>query len=154
MNGELSLLSYCMNCHAKCCQSGVAIGFPILSEDEVHRINEPAGVREIHAAPGKSYFVTREKNGGQCYFLADGACAIQSVKPLDCACYPVKAVPGDNHVRFVVDGECEATRHINGEFFDRAKIVALQSMSRFDRVVYEHWLANHIGWVRRSAVEI
>lgn len=156
MTNSLSLIEYCIPCRSGCCKVGSLIGSPILSRDEMLKIREvsPVPIKEVSTPSGKTYYVLEEQQGSnRCFFLNENnGCDIQHIKPLDCLCYPIKAVWLDNKIGFIIDPDCPAAKHLSPEFIDEAKGIALKSIRRFDRETYEYWLNNHVGWVKEGVV--
>jgi len=152
MHEKLSLLKYCIPCKAKCCKTGRLIGSPILSRGEISRIEKTANRRfkKITSPAGEDYFIIREqKRTKRCFFLTEeNKCYIQNKKPLDCLCYPVKAIYDNHSIKFMIDNKCPAARHLSKKFLKNAKITALKSIKRFNKLTYEHWLDNYVGWVK------
>ena len=152
---NLSLLKYCIPCGAKCCKTGKLIGSPVLSKDETLNIKEIAKghIKEVLSPTGEKYYILLEQEGAnRCFFLTEkNKCKIQKVKPLDCLCYPVKAVYNDGkEIRFIIDKNCPAARHLGNEFIEEAKLIALRSIKRFGRQTYHHWLHNNVGWAEKA----
>jgi Fe-S-cluster containining protein len=83
--------------------------------------------------------------------MNNNKCRIQNVKPLDCLCYPLKAVYKGNSIAFIVDINCPANEFLNDKFLQEAKKIAVSSIQRFDRETYTHWLSNYVGWVGKTA---
>ncbi|MFH1290324.1 MAG: hypothetical protein ABIH92_02855 [Nanoarchaeota archaeon] len=155
---NLSLLKHCIPCKAKCCKTGKLIGTPILSEDEASKVKKMADehIKEVTSPTGEKYYTILEQKGTQrCVFLTDkNKCRIQDIKPLDCLCYPIKAVHAGDAIKFIIDKDCPASKHLSKEFIEDAKKTALKSIKRFDKQTYQHWLDDYIGWVKNSGVEL
>ncbi|MFH1307466.1 MAG: hypothetical protein ABIH72_01285 [archaeon] len=150
MAEKLSLYKFCALCNSKCCKDVGGIGSPILTKeerDEYEKVREES-TKKIKCSGGE-YFLLKTKNGtNQCIFLSDnGKCEIQEIKPMDCACYPIKAIYKNNEIIFILDSDCLASAHLSEEFIEKAKKVALESVKRFDKKIFQHWLDNYIGWV-------
>ena len=163
MNSKLSLLKFCIPCNAKCCKHGETIGSPILDEQEMKKIKKVLDkeIKEVVLENGKKYYViiVDEKEKRCPYLSKDNKCLIQEVKPLDCAIYPIKAVyvndePEDDTIKFVVDSDCPASKHLSKEFIEEAKKLSVESLKRFDKQTFNHWLNNYIGWVQRYGVDL
>jgi Fe-S-cluster containining protein len=155
MNQHLSLIKRCVPCRAKCCKAGDRIGSPILDYEERTRAEEimRGSTREVALPSGQKYYLINEAEGSRlCSLLReDNTCLIQKIKPLDCLCYPIKAVYGDDHaVRLVIDADCPAAQHINDLFVSVAKDAAMKSIRRFDEATYNHWLDNYVGWAKNG----
>ena len=150
MNKNLSLLNFCIPCKAKCCKTGKLIGSPILSKDEIDKIGRNENLQEITSPTGEKYFIIKEYKGTKkCFFLSEGnECKIQDKKPLDCLCYPIKAVYSEDKIVFITDQNCPAAKNLSKEFIERAREIALKSIKRFDKETYEHWLNNNVGWAK------
>ncbi|MFH1211760.1 MAG: hypothetical protein V1659_02405 [Candidatus Woesearchaeota archaeon] len=151
---ELSLLKFCIPCNSKCCKAGKLIGTPILSADEAKKMPYPekTHLQEVISPVGEKYFVIKErKKSNKCFFLNDdNTCRIQNNKPLDCLCYPIKAVYSDDKIWYILDSECPACTSLSKDFIKNAKKIALKSIKRFDKQTYSHWLENYIGWVKKN----
>jgi Fe-S-cluster containining protein len=150
---------HCFNCKAKCCKTGNLIGSPILSESEALEAKKISkdSVKNITLPIGKSYFILAEQEGtNRCPFLTrNNKCQIQNLKPLDCRCYPIKAIYNiNNSIKFIIDRHCPATPHLSKKFTKEAKKIALESINRFDREIYNHWLKNNVGWVNDNIIEL
>jgi Fe-S-cluster containining protein len=152
---NLSLLKYCIPCNAKCCKTGKLIGSPILDEEESKEIGKE-NVQEIITPKGKKYWILKErKENSNCRFLTkDNKCLIQNIKPLDCLCYPIKAVYNKNKIIFINDKDCLAHNKLNKEFIKEAKKIAIKSIKRFDKETYNHWLDNYVGWIKSTAIKL
>lgn len=149
---ELSLREHCIPCESKCCKTGDSIASPILSEDEALNIKE--SLKKIVFSGGEYYLIEEQEGTNRCAFLTEkGECQIQDKKPLDCLCYPIKAVYDGKEIVYVVDINCPGAEHLTPKFIEKAKEVALESISRFSRETYEHWINNHEIWAR-DAVRI
>jgi len=149
-------LSHCLPCEATCCKVSDSIGSPILSEDEASKIEKISkrSTRKVESPTGQEYYTLLEREDGKCYLLTRrNRCRAQKAKPLDCLSYPIKAVYGENSVEFILDPNCPASEHLTEEFIQSAKIVALDSMARFDSKTYNHWLENNVGWVKMGVIE-
>ena len=135
---------------------GELIGSPILDVKETALIKEKELLKEITSLSGNSYFIIRDdEKTRKCSFLGeDNKCRIQKMKPLDCLCYPIKAVYDKGKIKFIIDAECPAAKHLDKEFIKHAKRAALKSIKRFDRETYEHWLEKYIGWVGKTGVDL
>ncbi|MBI5347310.1 MAG: hypothetical protein HZB66_01730 [Candidatus Aenigmarchaeota archaeon] len=153
MNQNLSLLEYCIPCKAKCCKTSSLIGSPILSYDEAFKIKKISSeaIKEITIPKGKKYYVIEEQKGtNKCFFLTnENNCRIQYTKPLDCLCYPIKAVYNKT-IKFVIDDNCPAAKHLTNDFITNAKSVALESIKRFDEQTCDHWLENFDIWASKK----
>jgi len=154
-NQNLSLLKFCISCNASCCKiKGEFIGTPILSEDEVCQMQKitTENFDKIESPSGQSYWIIKEQKGtSRCFFLTkDNKCVVQRVKPLDCLCYPLKALHQDDSIVFVIDPTCPATEKLSDGFIQEAKKIAVKSILRFDQITYQHWLDNHIGWIKKA----
>lgn len=155
MYRNLSLLKYCIPCKARCCRTGRLIGSPILSQEEAVRIKAVSRghLKKILSPTKKIYYILAERKGtNRCFFLAEGSkCKIQKAKPLDCLCYPIKAVyKSDGSIKFITDEKCPAAERLSSEFIKKAKMTALESIRRFDKKTYLHWLDNNVGWVKEG----
>jgi len=153
MVGELSLLEYCLKCKAKCCKASDKIGSPILCETEAKeakKINACA-VKEIISKNGKKYYIILGKDkDSKCFFLNEkNKCDLQANKPLDCLCYPMKAVYKKDKIEFIFDSDCPASIYLNEKFIKDAKKIAIKSISRFDKNTYDEWLEKNVGWVKK-----
>jgi len=155
MYRNLSLLKYCIPCKARCCIIGRFIGSPILSQEEAAKIKAVSrGHLKKVLSPTKFfyYILVERKNTNRCFFLTkENKCRIQKMKPLDCLCYPIKAVYKNNgSIKFITDEKCPAIEHLGNEFVKKAKVVALRSIKRFDKETYLHWLDNNVGWIKKT----
>lgn len=152
ISGKLSLLEYCLPCKSKCCKIGKLIGSPILDKGEASKIGKKH-LKKIKSPSGSSYYIIAERKGStDCIFLIkDNKCKIQKVKPLDCLCYPIKAIYKNNSMIFIIDINCPASNCLTAEFIQEARKVAINSIRRFDKETYTHWLSNNIGWVDKTA---
>lgn len=153
MKKDLSLLDYCIPCKATCCRISDLIGSPILSEDEASKIEKIAkgSTKKIKSPTGQGYYVLRETKDNKCPLLTkENKCKAQKEKPLDCLCYPIKAVYRENFIDFILDSNCPASEHLTEEFIQSAKILALDSINRFDKQTYNHWLENNVGWIKKE----
>ncbi|MEI7962018.1 MAG: YkgJ family cysteine cluster protein [archaeon] len=147
---NLSLLSYCVPCGAKCCKPKANSASPILSEKEVLRIEKYCKKKfgknvdafERVVVGKESYFVFADVTGGNCPFLdSDLHCIIHAVKPLDCSSYPIVAIySGTGKIEFIFDDACPAFASLSKEFFAKAKKIALKSVKSFSKEVYADWL--------------
>lgn len=151
---DLSLLGYCIECGSRCCKVGKSIGSPILSAEEAERIRNVAEgcLKEVRTSNG-IYFVIKGKEGtNECHFLTnENKCSIQNHKPMDCLCYPVKAVYlAEGSIKFIIDRDCPASAKIGHEFIEKAKSVAMKSIRRFEKDTYNHWLKNNVGWIENG----
>jgi Fe-S-cluster containining protein len=148
--GDLSLIKYRIPCKSKCCKVGKFFGSPILDYKEAKKIKDY--VKEIKLKSGKTYFILKEgKKGQDCIFLKDGKCKIEKNKPLDCLCYPVKAIYSKDKIVYVLDKACPVSKGLDKNFIKDSKKVALKSIKRFDKETYNHWLKNNVGWVRKTS---
>jgi len=147
---KLSLLEHCQKCDTKCCEAST-----ILSEKEANLMIFLWGKEFLiqHTGPsGEKYWIPNDHPGtSTCIFLKDGKCQAQSYKPLNCRCYPLKAILQGEKIVFVVDETCPAAAYLSPQFLEQAKKAAKFSLSRFRPETFKHWLANHIGWVAKSA---
>jgi len=151
---NLSLFSHCEKCGAICCKASSTIGAPILSEEEARALEAQFGndsVESVRAPNGEIYYITADLRG-YCAFLQGNQCLAQQNKPMDCLCYPVKAVYGRGKVVFVIDDNCPAVPCLTDDFIGLAKEVALSSIKRFSPVVFNHWLENFVGWVNNARI--
>ncbi len=147
---RLSLIEYCIPCKSKCCKVGKFFGSPILDLKEANKIKNY--VQEVKLKSGKKYFILKEgKKGNNCIFLINHKCKIQNKKPLDCLCYPLKAVYSKNKVVYIIDKNCSTSKFIDKKFIKDAKKIALKSIKRFDKETYDHWLKNNVGWVKKTS---
>ncbi len=147
--GDLSLLKYCIFCKSKCCKAGKFFGSPILDYKEAKKIG--AYVKEIKLKSGKNYFILKEgKRSQDCIFLKEGKCKIEENKPLDCLCYPVKAIYSKDKIIYLLDTGCPASKYLDKKFIKDSKKVALKSIKRFDKETYNHWLKKNVGWVKKT----
>jgi Fe-S-cluster containining protein len=157
MNEEASLIKWCIQCGSKCCIMGKRIGLPILSKEEAEKYRQ-IGVEikeEISPSGGKYWVFVEKEDDKRCVFLADnGKCKVQKMKPLDCACYPVKAIHEGNGFKFFIDIDCPAVKHLDRAFIERLKQKALESASRFDKTTHDHWIERYIGWVKNSGMPL
>jgi len=158
MKSKLSLHKFCVPCNSKCCKDVGGIGSPILTKkerDEYEKIKK-SSTKELGSPTGKEYYLLEIKPGtNHCIFLSDkGKCEIQNIKPMDCACYPIKAVYKGDEIIFILDSDCPASGHLTEEFVSHAKIVASDSIKRFDKETFQHWLDNYIGWVTSTGKQI
>lgn len=153
-SSKLSLLSFCIPCGAKCCKPTSANASPILSREEVEKIEnfcvkefgkKSGAFKEVFFGKG-SYFVFGEIKNNRCTFLnSKNQCTIHTVKPLACLAYPFKAIYSQNgDVEFILDDSCPASSTISEEFTKRAKKLALKSLSLFSKEVYNNWFGNYL----------
>lgn len=153
---QLSLIKFCCPCSSKCCKTGKLIGSPIISIEESKKLSEKekAHLQKILSPSGKEYYVIMEsKKSNRCFFLnQDNTCRIQKNKPLDCLCYPIKAIFLDKGIDYIIDLDCPACFHLSKKFITTAKKIAFKSIKRFDKETYNHWLNNYVGWVKRKTL--
>jgi len=158
MDEELSLYTSCVPCNSKCCKDVGGIGSPILTKEERDKYEKvkEGSTKEVVSPIGEKYYLLKTRSGtNHCIFLSDdGKCEIQEIKPMDCACYPIKAVYDKETILFIVDSNCPASESLSEEFILGAKKVALASIKRFDKETFQHWLDNYIGWVASTGQEI
>lgn len=155
MTKKLSLLNHCRKCHAGCCKTGDLIGSPILSDEESAKIQDKSCLKEIISPVGEKYWIIAEEGTNRCHFLNDqDECELQKNKPLDCLCYPIKAVWKDNEIVYIIDTSCPAADYLSNEFINEAKKIALQSIKRFRKETYDHWLENYVGWIKSTEKQI
>jgi Fe-S-cluster containining protein len=146
----LSLIKYCIPCKSKCCKVGKLFGSPILDYKEAKKIK--SYTKEIKFKSGKTYFILKEgKKGNDCIFLKDGKCKIEKNKPLDCLCYPIKAIHSKDKIVYITDKGCPASKVLDKNFIKNSKKVALKSIKRFDKETYNHWLKKNVGWVKKTS---
>jgi len=152
---SLSLFAHCQKCSSNCCKASATIGAPILSETEAKIIIGLWGdkaVIPITSPAGETYWLPKDQeNTNVCIFLKDNKCLIQTYKPMDCLCYPIKAIYQGSEIILVADNDCAALASLNEDFIRQAKRIALLSIQRFQPETYQHWLDNYIGWVKKSA---
>ncbi|MCL5010619.1 MAG: hypothetical protein M1127_00160 [Patescibacteria group bacterium] len=154
LNKKLSLLKECQICKNNCCIAGDLCGTPILSAEEAEEIKrsslkDGSVLSAIISSSGQRYFIIQEEKGRKrCSFLSlDNKCLIQDIKPLDCLCYPVKAVYKQGKIKFIIDGTCPAAQNLSENFIKNAKKIALESIRRFDPNTYTEFLKNYSIWV-------
>jgi len=58
---------------------------------------------------------------------------------------PPEEIYISDRIKIIVDSQCPAIRDLSSEFLKAALKVAVMSISRFDRITYQHWLDNYIG---------
>jgi Fe-S-cluster containining protein len=151
---KLSLLHECQKCKSKCCKTGDLIGSPILSSREVVKFTklEFYNLQKIETSDGIYWIIKNQKPSNKCAFLDDDfKCRIENKKPLDCLCYPIKAIWHKNNIEYILDDLCPSSKNLSPTFINEAKVVALKSIRRFSPVVYNHWLNNHVGWVNKKS---
>jgi Fe-S-cluster containining protein len=150
MNEEVTLIKFCKDCGGKCCQGSTTIGVPILSKTEAEELGKKGASVKREVTPTGEYYVAEWVEKKRCPVLTkDNRCGIQEgMKPMDCLCYPIKAVPNGDSFKFLVDPDCPATKHLSPEFIENAKKIAIKSIERFDAETYQHWLDNYIGWIK------
>lgn len=155
-----SLLPHCRPCGETCCRYST----PILDRRERDRIVAATGKDcfvEVET-PGGNYFVIGKRADGSprsiapdaggagdpCTFLApDGLCSIHHVKPLDCAVYPLRAVPlADGTLSWHLHHSCPAHAQLGSDFLDVARQRAAVSARRFAPEVFAHWLLRFSRW--------
>jgi len=148
MKSKLSLLRYCISCKAKCCKISKKIGSPILCEREAAKLKKinPNAIKKVKTKYGE-YFILKEKKNKECPFLFNLKCKTEKIKPLDCLCYPIKAVWKKDEIKFITDKDCPAHKKLSKTFIKEAKKIALKSIKRFNKQTYNHWLKNNVGWV-------
>ncbi|MFH1978334.1 MAG: hypothetical protein ABIJ92_03345 [Candidatus Aenigmatarchaeota archaeon] len=153
MNEDISLIDHCVPCEAKCCQSRKAVGVPILSEEEALIFKEKFGVKlKKEETPNGVYYVFQDwLENKKCPFLTSKhTCKTQEMKPLDCLAYPLIGIPQNGSVRFLIDPDCPAVKHLDQEYIEKVKMISLQSLRRFPEETYKHWLDNYIGWIKEG----
>ncbi|MDD5254072.1 MAG: hypothetical protein PHG05_03120 [Candidatus Nanoarchaeia archaeon] len=149
-NNKVSLIDYCIPCKARCCKTGKLIGSPILSNKEAGRIGKN-NLKKVKFPKGEYWVIKEQQSTNRCFFLnKQNKCKLQNLKPLDCLCYPIKAVYEKDLIRFITDSDCPASSFLNKEFIRESKKIAIKSIKRFDRETYQHWLDNYVGWVRKT----
>jgi Fe-S-cluster containining protein len=159
-----SLLPHCIPCRSHCCR----YSSPILDQDERDKIVALTGkdyFERIVTGDGVYYVVGRKSDGSRrtialdengrgdpCTFLsADGHCSIHEIKPLDCAAYPIRAVPMENgELSWHLHRSCPAAPSLSSAFVRRAKQIAEASARRFTPVAYTHWLRHFSQWTLLS----
>jgi Fe-S-cluster containining protein len=157
---NLSLAVFCAPCGSACCR----YSSPILDKAECQRISRVVGVNcfeEITSSKGSYYVIGRKLDGSPrtitgrlnsrsepCSFLSpQGHCTIQGFKPMDCAAYPVRALPDrDGRGEFYVDMSCPAHEYVSSEAHIDRKLLALMSMRRFSAECYYDWLHRFSPW--------
>lgn len=156
---KFSLRASCLNCRVNCCQKGHWQS-PILDRLEVDGIvslfgeEVRNGFKEVLLKTNKKYFIIDSKSNGDCFFYNRGLCLIQEKKPIDCACYPIKAINSNSGFIFVLDSSCPASKVLTSEFIKNAKNLALESVKRFDKDTYDHWLKHTLHWVKDTGIEL
>jgi len=149
---KLSLLNHCLLCKAKCCRISNLIGSPIISDNEAKNINKIKKDCLIkHVYNKEKYFTIKEKgNSKECIFLnQENKCLLQKFKPLDCLCYPIKAVyDKQGKIKFIIDSNCPASKSLDERFVKMAELIALESIRRFDKEAYNDWIDKFVGWAR------
>jgi Fe-S-cluster containining protein len=152
---SLSLFAHCQKCASNCCKASSTIGAPILSKNEADIISAFWGkgvLNSILSPENEMYWLPKDQpQTNVCIFLKDNKCQIQTYKPMDCLCYPIKAIYQGSKIIFVADRDCAALPGLTDDFIIKAKKIALISIQRFHRETYQHWLDHFIGWVRNSA---
>jgi len=149
---KLSLLKYCQKCGATCCKASSTIGAPIISEEEATQIRKLFGgkvLKLIKSPSGEVYYLPNDTDN-VCTFLKNNQCILHEhgCKPLDCQCYPIKAIYKEDKIIYITDTDCPAFPRLTEDFIELAKIVALKSIKRFKPETYKHWLESYIGWVK------
>lgn len=147
---KLSLLEHCIPCKSSCCKVGRFFGSPILDRKETKGIEKY--VKEIRLKSGKNYFILKDrKKGHNCIFLFNNKCKIEKRKPLDCLCYPIKAIYSRGKIIYILDNACPVSKSIDAAYIKEAKKIALKSIKRFDKATYKHWIKNNVGWVKKTS---
>jgi len=155
---SLSLLKYCVPCNSTCCKIDEFIGSPILSEGEFLAIKRlsyklAGDIEEIKTPKGNKYYIIKHIHN-RCAFLGeDNRCKVQSAKPLDCLCYPIKAIYkndiiSNNDIMFIIDPECPASKYLTKDFIEDAKIIAIKSIKSHKKEAYDHWISTFMGWIK------
>lgn len=154
LSNKLSLLNFCVSCKSKCCKTGELIGTPIISIDEFEKIpkSQKKCLKKIISPTNEAYYIVKDRQtSNRCFFLnIKNKCRIEKNKPLDCLCYPVKAVYSKNIIKYLIDHNCPASPHLSDNFIRVAKKIAFKSLKRFDKETYCHWLDNYIGWTKNK----
>lgn len=123
-----------------------------ISKKEVDKINKVCKrkYKKVISPSGQTYYLIKEdEKTKRCFFLTkDNKCEVQKAKPLDCLCYPIKAVYRKNNIKFIGDKDCPALPHLSKEFIAESKKVALKSIKRFEKVTYNHWLKTYGVWAK------
>ena len=149
---NLSLLEYCIPCKSKCCKVGKFFGSPILDKKEIKGIEKY--VKEVRLKSRKNYFILKDGKRNNCIFLINNKCKIQKRKPLDCLCYPIKAVYSGKKMIYIMDKSCPASKFLDKRYLNDAKKIALKSIKRFDKETYNHWIKKNVGWVKKTSRSI
>jgi Fe-S-cluster containining protein len=157
---SMSLLPHCIPCGSQCCR----YSSPILDQNEFERISAVVGptcFQKVVTGDGHYYVIGRKRDGSErniganspldsdpCSFLnSDGTCSIQSIKPMDCQAYPVRALPNDDGgVDWYVHEQCPAHNQVRGDSSEDRKMLALGSMQRFSVATYFDWLRRFSPW--------
>ena len=104
--------------------------------------------------PGSTeyYIIKKQEGTNNCAFLTYGnKCKLQDTKPLDCQSYPVKIrLNYLNRIEFVIDLNCPAAENLTPKFIKKAQETALKLLMQFSNQTYQHWLDNHVGWVKKA----
>src|SRR4030042_2228169 len=158
MRNYTSLLTYCKRCGSHCCLNHS----PILDLNERAlivnstsndffievsiKLSKPDGVYYVIGKnPDRS-----ERNifTEQCPFLQqDGKCSIHPIKPLDCAVYPLRAIPKLNGgISWSVHRICPAVGFLTTTFIQTAKQIGEMSARRFSPQTYVDWLNRFADW--------
>lgn len=155
-----SLLSHCLPCGAHCCRYST----PILDRYERDRIVQATGrdyFVEMKTAVGSYFIIGRMvdgsprriapdagREGDPCSFLsAEGHCSIHDIKPLDCAAYPMRAVPlADGTLSWHLHRGCPAHARLSSTFVKTARELAATSARRFAPKVFADWLQRFSRW--------
>ncbi len=157
-DSQLSLLQDCIPCESTCCKHSDSIGSPILDRKEVSNISEikKGGIMRVSIKGEVPYHVILEGEDREgCHFLSEeGTCQIQEAKPLDCLSYPIKAVYNGDSIDFLIDADCPASRLLTPEFIEEAKRISIGSLGRFSKKIYNHWLENSVGWIKKGGVSL
>jgi len=147
-----NLKKICHACQSCCCKNGAFFSSPILSLAEaaaiISRFPESQEIiQEVKGPTGEYYYTFSKTNPiGSCHFLdSKYRCKIYNIKPLDCQSYPIRAVHSYANIKFIVDKNCPASTNLHYKFIRNCREIARQSINRFDKETYRHWLENNVG---------
>ena len=125
--GEVNFLEECKRCGHKCCQRN-----PLFFLSDVERIKELFDGLEFEEVE-EDYYILKNEVFGSCFFLKEGICVLQDIKPINCRAYPLMyKFNEDGKLRWFFSDFCPVSGKVSRDFINKGIKLYLSELLKGD----------------------